>query len=541
MSPPLDPGEVEALFEAAIDQQSDDDRRAFLEARCAGRPELFQEVWSLLRCDGAQPEGFLKGAAVALAAPDEPLSPGARVGRFTVLDRVGQGGMGIVYAAYDAELDRRVALKLIAPGRFDPEGRSRLVREAQVMARLSHPHVVPIYEIGEHGRDVFVAMEFVDGRTLRELSREQPRAWEAVLAAAIEAGRGLAAAHQEGLVHRDVKPDNILIGKDGRARIADFGLARLQHEEDWLPDGGPSAGVSRSGSLQAPLTAGSSFMGTPAYMAPEQAKGQPATSKSDQWSFCATLHEALHGELPFEGEDLHARLESARRDLLRPAPPGSKVPAWVRDALARGLRARPEERWSRLDELLDVLADRLAKSSDIDLTVSRRERIRFGLAIGALAVVMATVGVGRFVPVHHPVHLLAMGCVTALAGLSLLWAFRRPLSRNAVNRRIGHVVKVLFGAMVLHRALAVVTGEPVERALATNLLLFAAIHATAAPGLPKASWLSAALCAAGAVAAAVFPEHAGAIYVAGVLGSLANAIVAWHLASAAPPARKDGR
>ncbi|WP_437285684.1 serine/threonine-protein kinase [Sorangium sp. So ce406] len=534
MSPPLDPSEVEALFEAAIDRPSHD-RRAFLEARCAGRPELLREVWSLLRCDGAQPDGFLEGAAVALGARDEALSPGARVGRFTVLDRAGQGGMGIVYAAYDPELDRRVALKVIAPGTFDPEGRSRLVREAQAMARLSHPNVVPIYEIGEHGRGVFVAMEFVDGRTLRDLSREPPRAWEAALAAGIAAGRGLAAAHREGLVHRDVKPDNILIGKDGRARIADFGLARPQHEEDWLPAGSRSDGVHGSGSvrgsgsLHAPLTAGSAFMGTPAYMAPEQAERAPATSKSDQWSFCATLYEALYGELPFEGEDLHARLDRARRDLLRPAPPGSKVPAWVRDALARGLRARPEERWPRLDDLLDVLADRLAKSSDIDLTVSRRERVRFGLAIGAIGVVMATAGVGRFVPVVRPAHLLVMGCVTALMVLSLLWAFRRPLSRNAVNRRIGHVVKVMFGAMLLHRAFAVITDEPVERALATNLLLFAAIHATAAPSLPRASWLSAALCAACAAAAAVFPEHAGAIYVAGVLGSLANAIVAWHL------------
>ncbi|WP_437274595.1 serine/threonine-protein kinase [Sorangium sp. So ce375] len=529
MSPHLDPSEVEALFEAAI-EESHDRRRAFLEARCAGRPELLREVWSLLRSDGAQPDGFLKGAAVALPDRHEALSPGTRIGRFTVLAKAGQGGMGVVYAAYDAELDRRVALKLIAPGRFDPEGRARLVREAQVMARLSHPNVVPIYEIGEHGRGVFVAMEFVDGRTLRDLRGEQPRAWEAALAAGIQAGRGLAAAHQEGLVHRDVKPDNILIGKDGRARIADFGLARLHAEEDLLLSGvDRGADVPAEDALRAPLTAGSAFMGTPAYMAPEQAERRPATAKSDQWSFCATLYEALYGEPPFEGEDVRARLDGARRDLLRPAPAGSKVPARVRGALARGLRARPEERWPRLDDLLGVLAEELARSSDVDLTISRRERIRFGLLIGALGIVMATVGVGRVVPVVRPLDLLAMGCVTALAGLTLLRFFRRPLSKSAVNRRIGHVVKVQLVAMLLHRALAVITDEPVERALATNLLLFAAVHATAAPGLPKASWLSAALCAAGAAAAAAFPEHAGAIYVTGVLGSLTIAIVVWHL------------
>ncbi|MGK4002667.1 serine/threonine-protein kinase [Sorangium sp. So ce1036] len=527
MSPRPDPGEVEALFEAALDQR-DDLRRAFLEARCAGRPDLFREVWSLVQCDGAQPGGFLEGAAVALSARDEALSPGARIGRFTVLSRVGQGGMGIVYAAYDAELDRRVALKLIAPGRVDPEGRARLVREAQVMARLSHPNVVPIYEIGEHGEGVFVAMEFVDGRTLRDLCGERPRAWEAVLAAGIQAGRGLAAAHREGLVHRDVKPDNILIGKDGRARIADFGIARPGLEEVSLPSGGPGVGVAGTDPLRAPLTAGSAFMGTPAYMAPEQASGAPATAESDQWSYCATMYEALYGELPFEGGDLHARLDRARRDLLSPAPPGSKVPSWVRGALARGLRARPEERWPRLDDLLDALADQLARSSDLDLTVSRRERIRFGLAIVAVAVAMATLALGRFVHVARPAHLLGMGCVTASSALSLLWIFRRPLSKNAVNRRIGHVVKVLCGAMLLHRGLAVITDEPLERALATDLLLFATVHATAAPGLPKASWLSAALCAASAVIAAASPEHARVVYAVGVLGSLANAIVAWH-------------
>ncbi|WP_437520598.1 hypothetical protein WME79_27260 [Sorangium sp. So ce726] len=148
--------------------------------------------------------------------------------------------------------------------------------------------------------------------------------------------------------------------------------------------------------------------------------------------------------------------------------------------------------------------------------------------IGALGAVMATVGIGRVVPVVRPVDLFAMGCVTALAGFTLLRVFRRPLSKSAVNRRIGHVVKVLLVAMLLHRALAMITDDPVERALATNLLLFAAVHATAAPSLPRASCIAAALCAACAAAAAVFREHAAAIYVTGVLGSLTIAIVVWH-------------
>jgi serine/threonine protein kinase len=310
MPPPFDPSEVDALFEAAIDE-SPPRRRALLEARCAGRPELLEEVWALLQIDARRPADFLENPPVALSPRDEALSPAARIGRFAVLSRVGEGGMGVVYAAYDGELDRRVALKLLAPGMVGPEGRARLRREAQAMAKLSHPNVVPIYEVGEHEGRVFVAMEFVEGQTLRAFCRDEVRAWEAVLAAGIQAGRGLAAAHEAGLIHRDVKPDNILIGDDGRARVVDFGLAR--RSDDGEPREPRSARPNDEGgpksSTRAPLTRAGTLMGTPAYLAPEQVERAAATAKSDQFSFCVTLYEALYGELPFADAARRARLD----------------------------------------------------------------------------------------------------------------------------------------------------------------------------------------------------------------------------------------
>src|SRR3954453_18295126 len=170
--------------------------------------------------------------------PGEPLPRGSAVGRYVVLERIGSGGMGVVYAAYDPELDRKVALKLLRPDRAGAVGEAalRLQREAQAIARLSDPHVVAVYDAGTLGEQVFVAMEFVEGRTLREWLKAEPRSWSEILKAFLAAGRGLAAAHDAGLVHRDFKPDNVLLGGDGRVKVADFGLARPVGEAD--PDGG---------------------------------------------------------------------------------------------------------------------------------------------------------------------------------------------------------------------------------------------------------------------------------------------------------------
>ena len=173
---------------------------------------------------------------LAAAAPGGELGRGTLVGRYVVVDRIGRGGMGVVYKAFDPELDRAIALKLVAVpelrGRQHAAAeplRLRLQREARTLARLSHPNVVAVHDVGGFGGSVFLAMEFVAGRTVRQWLEDRPRRPREILTVFTAAGAGLAAAHQLGVVHRDFKPDNVMVSSDGRVRVLDFGLARLAH------------------------------------------------------------------------------------------------------------------------------------------------------------------------------------------------------------------------------------------------------------------------------------------------------------------------
>jgi serine/threonine-protein kinase len=299
------------------------------------------------------------GPAPLPAAPSRVLVQGAmreaqRIGRYAVLRQLGEGGMGVVLAAYDEELDRKAALKLLRDrpggagenaGEHASERRIRILREAQAMARVSHPNVVQVYEVGEFSQPgapdshIFIAMEYIDGETLHAWQNRPGRAWVEILRMYLQAGQGLLAAHQSGLVHRDFKPDNVLVGSDGRPRVADFGLARGG-------DGGAAeplpqaAGVSeQSGLLVSPLTQAGAIMGTPMYMSPEQYRGRPAGPRSDQFSFCVALYEALYKTLPFEGATFEALGANVLAGRVRPRPAGSPVPRPLHAALLRGLAA----------------------------------------------------------------------------------------------------------------------------------------------------------------------------------------------------------
>jgi serine/threonine protein kinase len=245
-------------------------------------------------------------------APGAPLARGCSIGRYLIVDTLGAGGMGIVYAAYDPELDRRVALKALhaSEGESSPSaGRGRLFREAQAMARLSHPNVVTVYDVIVEGDLVLVAMELIEGESLRKWIDGARRPWRAVVDVFVQAGKGLAAAHDAGIVHRDFKLDNVLRGVDGRVKVVDFGLARSARRADEPPPTGP--GVA---SVPVDMTLEGQVVGTPAYMPPDQLRGAPADTRSDQFGFCVAMYEALYGVVPFEGTTLLTLAQSMEGD-----------------------------------------------------------------------------------------------------------------------------------------------------------------------------------------------------------------------------------
>ncbi|MCX4246763.1 serine/threonine-protein kinase [Paraliomyxa miuraensis] len=280
-----------------------------------------------------------------------------KIGRFAVEETVGTGGMGVVYAAYDEQLDRRVAVKLLhhSPGEDVSIGEGRMQREAQALAKLSHPNVVQVYDVGTHDGRVFLAMELLTGSTLREWLVQQRRSWREILQCFIEAGQGLAAAHQQGIIHRDFKPANLLFGSDGRIRVVDFGLARSTLERLERPM--PALGSAESGlALDVELTQTGEIMGTPAYMSPEQARHELTDARSDQYSYCVALYEALFERRPHVGRSTAEVLIAVAEGEVRSPPRNTKVPARICRAIMRGLSAEPDKRFANMEALLAELA-----------------------------------------------------------------------------------------------------------------------------------------------------------------------------------------
>ncbi|WP_224371127.1 tetratricopeptide repeat protein [Hyalangium versicolor] len=324
----------------------------------------------------------------AVPAPGQMLA-----GRYMVFDTLGQGGMGVVLAAYDTRLDRRVALKLLHPidasDATATDGEARLVREAQAMARLNHPHVVAVYDAGPlEAGSLFIAMEYVEGQTLRQWCDQQPRSWREVLDTYLSAGKGLVAAHAAGLIHRDFKPDNVLIGKDGRIRVMDFGLARSAL--DLIPSEQFPASLSAD-TLSSALTIPGTLMGTPKYMAPELLRGKPAGVRSDLYAFCVALYEALYGQLPFPDRSMAEYSRARREGLVTPPPASSDVPAWVTRTVLQGLQADPQQRPASMEALLALLLD--------DPAIKRQARRRV-LAMASVAGVLAALALWGWARQH---------------------------------------------------------------------------------------------------------------------------------------------
>ena len=331
------------------------------------------------------------------------LERGSTVGRYLVLDCLGEGGMGIVYSAYDPQLDRKIALKVVRYGSSD-RGSARMIREAQALAKLAHPNVVAVHDVGvtDDGQ-LSIAMELVDGCTLAAWLAES-RSTDEILDMFAQAGRGLAAAHRAGLVHRDFKPDNVLVGRDGRARVVDFGLVRVIHDEDRELE---SAREQTPSLASGTVTEVGALMGTPLYMAPEQVLQGKVDARTDQYSFCVALYEALAGVRPFSGETVNDIAEQILTGKVIEPTSSRRVPPHVRAAIKRGMSLEPDNRFGAMEALLAALAP------------PRRTLRRGMIAIGA-ATVVAVAAVVWLRPANQ-----VTPCGDAAAQLASAWSPQR--------------------------------------------------------------------------------------------------------------------
>ncbi|MCB9705877.1 MAG: serine/threonine protein kinase [Myxococcales bacterium] len=349
------------------------------------------------------------------ATPASPRARGELVGRYVLLSELGEGGMGVVWAAYDPELDRRVALKLLRHGGDS----DRLLREAQALARLAHPNVVAIYDVGVDRGEVWLAMELIAGRTLKEWLAGAGRPWREILRVLLPAGWGVAAAHEAGLIHRDLKPENLMVGDDGRVRVMDFGLARAGEAEaiTSAPEVDPLAS-SEGSLLSSSVTRAGAILGTPHYMAPEHFAGQ-ADERGDVFAFSVVLWEALYGERPFAGDNVMALIYAITKGTIREPPRGRRVPRWLRRVLARGLAGERDQRWPTMRALLGAIERGLAGE--------RWRRLgALALAVVALAVAwLAWEGITR--------ERLRSACAAEAASIAELWPSRAPAVIDAIT------------------------------------------------------------------------------------------------------------
>lgn len=338
------------------------------------------------RADTMPAEGLLR---------NEPMA-GDKIGRYAVISKLGAGGMGLVYLAHDPSLDRKVALKLVNPDHSDLEpamARARFLREAKLMAKLSHPNVLTVLEVGTFLDRVFIAMEFVEGQTLRAWQQGRKRTWREVVDVFIQAGQGLEAAHASELIHRDFKPENVMIDKDGRTRVLDFGMAALSattHSPDLaeaseLATGGPELDPSMP-----PLTQTGAIMGTPGYIPPEQYLETPVDARSDQFSFCVSLYESLYEARPFQGSNQFELAARVTKGQIEERPSESDVPRWLEQLALKGLSTNPKNRFESMTQLLEQLRPR-----DEDKAAKRGIILAISVVVVGIAIVVSTGLLGR--------------------------------------------------------------------------------------------------------------------------------------------------
>jgi serine/threonine-protein kinase len=350
--------QIEHLLQAALECEPAG-RAALLERECDGDPRLREEVESLLDSE-KQAQTFLvanalEDAAVLLKETDSDGSMiGRHVGPYSIQKQLGSGGMGEVYLAQDARLGRNVALKLLDPGLTeDIETRTRFLREARLASSLDHPNICTIHEVGEAAGHLFIAMQHVEGETLRKVTDGRPLNLDILLSISLQVADALAAAHTQGIIHRDIKPGNIIIGPRGQAKVLDFGLAKLLERAE--------------GEAETHLTMTGAVMGTPAAMSPEQARGERVDHRSDIFSFGVVLYEMATGRIPFRGRSKADVISALLTQAHMPATElNEEIPARLSAAIDRALRKEPADRYQSMEEMITELRQVVAEAGGLD-------------------------------------------------------------------------------------------------------------------------------------------------------------------------------
>jgi eukaryotic-like serine/threonine-protein kinase len=368
--------QIQELYLAALDLRGEE--RVALLANAG--PEVRHEVEAMLaQPAGSKPLDPLAGAVKTepLAAP--PLAPGAQLGQYTIEAAIGAGGMGLVFRAHDSKLHRPVAIKFLSDDLADAAARRRFQREAQMASSLNHPHILTVYDAGEFEGRQYLVTEFVDGGTLKDWVQQQLRSWEDIAELLTGVADGLAAAHQAGILHRDIKPDNILVTASGYAKLADFGLAKLE-------DGLQPADITRT--LTQEQTRQGIIVGTIAYMSPEQASGKKLDARSDIFSFGIVLYEMLAGRRPFAAATNLELLQKVIHST--PTPLSSDIPEPLRVLVTKAIEKDPADRYASMRDLVAALRSAQRPSRQALTAPARRARKWLGAAVfAAIAIVAA--------------------------------------------------------------------------------------------------------------------------------------------------------
>ena len=468
------------------------------------------------------------------------LEPGQRFDRYEVLELLGRGGMGAVVAAHDEQLDRKVALKFLIRARQGKVARERLVSEARSLARLSHPNIVAVYEVGEAAGVPYLAMEHIQGQTLRDWldvamgeptrsssSREPSKPLTGTLSAPstpstppgpsrldiltmfLAVGRGLEAAHELGVVHRDFKPNNVLVGDDGRPRVVDFGLARLSQVEAEVE---AEAEAPARDASSPPARAGAPI-GTPAYMAPEQWAGQEPDARGDQFAYCVALFRGLYAHPPFAGQTMPELMSAVLHDAPREIARAERVPPLLHAAILRGLSKQADERWPSMEPLLELI--------EFSLTTVQpglfagRPRQLFALILPLFWTLPITWFVLERLSVvtYAPLSWAAVSGTQVLAMALGVLALRELIVEYIGDARMLGVPLLLAFFMLGHRAIAIASESSLELMFAYDFLAIAGVGAVVSHLVDRRLWTLVVFNLTMAVVAVLRPEWAPHMWV----------------------------